>query len=210
MDWMTFVVGVLKAIAWPATLLLLVFLLRKPIRDLVPLVRKLKVKEFELEFAHAVAQLGVDMQPELKESIPSSRAGTLDEARSQSSKISAPVAAVVRAAKARREEEVLRLASLSPRAAIMEAWAEVEAAAAETAASFWGPGNHPEIFRTMAHLGEYLLQCKVIDTGQLVAFNKLRELRNKSVHAEELNIGVDETRRYVELAFTLAKHIRSA
>jgi len=175
-----------------------------------PLLRKLKVKEFELEFAQAVAQLDVDMQPELMESIPSSRASTLDEDRSQASKISAPVGAVVRASKTRREEEVLRLASLSPRAAIMEAWVEVEAAASETAASFWGSGDRPEIFRTMARLGEYLLQCKAIDAGQLVAFNKLRELRNKAVHAGELNLGVDETRRYVELAFTLAEHIRSA
>lgn len=211
MDWMTFVVGVLKAIAWPVTLLLLAFWLRKPIRDLVPLLRKLKIKEFELDFAQAVAQLEVDARPEMGEPTPSSTTSVTDDGRSsQKSKITAPVGATSQASKPRREEEVLRLAPLSPRAAIMEAWAEVEAAAAETAASFWGPSNRPEIFRTMARLGEYLLQCKVIDAGQLVAFNKLRELRNKAVHVEELNLGVDETRRYVELAFTLANHIRSA
>lgn len=210
MDWMTFVVGVLKAITWPAALLLVAFWLRKPIRDLVPLLRKLKVKEFELEFAQAVAQLEVVALSELGEPTSPSTTRATDESRSQENRISAPVGLPAEASKPRREDEVLRLALLSPRAAIMEAWVEVEAAAADTAASFWGPGNHPEVFHTSAHLGEYLLQCKVIDTGQLLAFNKLRELRNKSVHAEELNIGVDETRRYVELAFTLAKHIRSA
>jgi len=210
MDWMTFVVGVLKAITWPAALLLVTFWLRKPIQNLVPLLRKLKVKEFELEFAQAVAQLEVGAHSEVGEPTSPSTTNATEEDHSQESKICAPVGFPAEASKPRREDEVLRLALLSPRAAIMEAWVEVEAAAAETAASFWGPGNRPEIFRTMAHLGEYLLQCKVIDTGQLVAFNKLRELRNKSVHAEELNIGVDETRKYVELAFTLAKHIRSA
>ena len=210
MDWMTFVVGVLKAITWPAALLLLALWLRKPIRDLVPLLRKLKVKEFELEFAQAVAQLEMDGQPEVGEPAASSTTSATDEGRFPESRIAAPVGAPTGASKSRREDEVLRLALLSPRAAIMEAWVEVEAAAAETAASFWGPNNRPDMFRPMARLGEYLLQCKVIDAGQLVAFNKLRELRNKAVHAEELNIGVDETRRYVELAFALAKHIRSA
>lgn len=200
---MTFVVGVLKAIAWPACLLVFVFWLRKPIRDLVPLLRKLKVKEFELEFAQVVAQLEVVARPEAGELTPNSTTGATGERHSRESEITA-------ASNPGREDEVLRLALISPRAAIMESWVEVEAAAGETAASFWNPGDRPEIFRKMGSLGEYLLHCGVIDSGQLVTFNKLRELRNKAVHAEELNIGVGEIRKYIELAFNLAKHIRSA
>jgi hypothetical protein len=211
MDWMTFVVGVLKAIAWPATLLLLVFSLRRQIQDLIPLLRKLKLREFELEFSQEIAKIDVGAQSATAESILPSKVGATaeDQDLPNERRIAAPVAEAGSPSTPSREEEVLRLASLSPRSAITEAWVEVEAAATAVAASFWGPGNRPEIFRTMDRLGEYLLQCKVIDAGQLVAFNKLRELRNKAVHAEELNLSVDETRRYVELAFTLANHIRS-
>jgi hypothetical protein len=207
MDWMTFVVGVLKAIAWPSTLLGLTFWLRKPIRDLVPLLRKLKVKEFELEFVEKVEQLDINAHPKPREPTVQFSLDAPGEANGQGE---AATNANTPVKKLTREEEVLRLAPLSSRAAIMEAWGEVEAASAEAAASRWGPGNHPETFRTMARLGEYLLQSKVIDDGQLVAFNTLRDLRNKAAHAEELNIGVNETRKYVELAFALAKHIRSA
>ncbi|MEZ2417281.1 hypothetical protein [Luteibacter sp. RCC_6_2] len=210
MDWLTFIVGVLKAVAWPATLLGLTFWLRKPIRDLVPLLRKLKVKEFEVEFAREVVQLGAEVQLDSANSkteetpIPATDGGPNEAPTSQTP----PLAS--REARPNREEEVLRLASLSPRASIMEAWVELETAAAEMAASFWMPGNRPEIFRNSRRLGEYLLQCKVIDASQLAAFNKLKELRNKAVHAEELNLGVAETQIYVELAFALAKHIRAA
>jgi hypothetical protein len=207
MDWMTFVVGVLKAIAWPATLLGVTFWLRKPIRDLVPLLRKLKVKEFELEFAKKVERLDIDAHPKPRN--PKVQF-SLDAPETGKEHAEVDANTDIPGKKLTREEEVLRLAPLSSRAAIMEAWGEVETAAAEAAASHWGPGNRPETFRTMAGLGAHLLQSKVIDDSQLVAFNTLKDLRNKAAHAEELKIGVSETQKYVELAFALAKHIRSA
>ncbi|WP_225562860.1 hypothetical protein [Rhodanobacter sp. DHG33] len=211
---MTFVVGVLRAIAWPATLLLLVFALRRQIRDLIPLLRKLKVKEFELEFAHEIAQINVGARAgtvaEASGAIPSTETSTTPLKSSFDGDVIKVDEIGLSADASDREKVVRRLAQISPRAAILEAWVEVEAAASTAAASFWLPGNHPEVFRTMNRLGEYLLQCKVIDAGQLVAFNKLRELRNKAAHAEELNLGVGDADKYVDLAFALADHIRTA
>ena len=59
-------------------------------------------------------------------------------------------------------------------------------------------------------LGEYLLQCEVINEKQLDIFNSLRKLRNKAVHAEELELNEKDARSYVQLALDLAAHIRNA
>lgn len=91
----------------------------------------------------------------------------------------------------------------------MEAWLEVESSSISVASSFWGkpPSN---VFKNMPKLGEYLLQCNVIDENQLIVFNKLRQLRNRAVHAQDLELSEDDARSYVILASDLAKHIRNA
>lgn len=51
MDGFTFTSEIIKAVAWPTAVIALVFLLRKPIIELAPLMKKLKYKELELEFS---------------------------------------------------------------------------------------------------------------------------------------------------------------
>ncbi|BBG89074.1 hypothetical protein [Aeromonas caviae] len=185
MDVLTFISELIKAVAWPATAIVLVVLLRKPIVELIPLLRKLKYKEIELEFAQEVYELKAEVEAIAKEKG--------EEAPSIASTSS----------------NLLNLVTFSTRAAIMEAWLEVESASVTVASSFWG-GPPNETFRNMPRLGEYLLQCKVIDEKQLSVFNKLRQLRNKAAHAQELDLSENDARSYVQLASDLAKHIREA
>lgn len=142
MDVLTFISELIKAVAWPATAIVLVVLLRKPIVELIPLLRKLKYKEIELEFAQEVYELKAEVEAIAKEKG--------EEAPSIASTSS----------------NLLNLVTFSTRAAIMEAWLEVESASVTVASSFWG-GPPNETFRNMPRLGEYLLQCKVIDEKQL-------------------------------------------
>jgi len=76
------------------------------------------------------------------------------------------------------------------------------------ARSFWNapPSN---TFNNFSRLGEYLLQCKVIDKTQLETFKRLQELRNKAAHAQELNISEADAQSYVEIALALATQIRA-
>lgn len=106
-------------------------------------------------------------------------------------------------------DQLLDLVSFSTRAAIMEAWLEIESTSVAVASSFWGQ-SPSDIFRNMPKLGEYLLQCNVIDQKQLAVFNKIRHLRNKAAHAQELNLSENDARSYVQLASDLAKHLRGA
>lgn len=51
MDWLTFAAAIVKAVAWPATALLIVLLLRMPIRELIPRLRTLRIGPVEASVA---------------------------------------------------------------------------------------------------------------------------------------------------------------
>ena len=183
MDTLTFLSEVISSLAWPSAAVLLVFLLRKPIVELVPLMKRLKYKELELEFSQQVLELKTEAESSLSKTENSYAVDTNDSDR------------------------LLDLVLYSTRAAIMEAWIKLETAAIDVASSYWGPSSK-ETFRSTANLGEYLLQCKVIDETQLSIYNTLRKLRNKSAHAEELHLSEVDVKAYVQMAINLSEHIR--
>ncbi|AZQ83860.1 hypothetical protein EKO29_07365 [Colwellia sp. Arc7-635] len=100
MDGFTFTTEIVKALAWPVSAITLVFLLRKPIIDLVPLMKKLKYKELELEFSQEMKALKSDVT-----------INSVKDAQAVSSSTNS---------------KALDLLSFSARAGIMEAWIEVE------------------------------------------------------------------------------------
>jgi hypothetical protein len=187
MDALTFTAEAIKALAWPTAVVLVALMVRKPVIELLPFLRRLKYKEIELEFSKELAQL----KSEVTASEPTTSNKSAPSATSTSS------------------NRLLNIASISTSAAILEAWSELESASVAVASSFWSqpPSN---AFRNYPKLGEYLLQCKVIDEKQLAVFNKLRELRNKAAHAVDLKLSEEEARTYIELATTLIAHIRAA
>ena len=56
MDRLTFVAELVAALAWPVTVLACVLLLRGFVTALVPLLRKLKYSDLELQFGREVAE----------------------------------------------------------------------------------------------------------------------------------------------------------
>jgi len=182
MSVLTFISELAKALAWPCTVVLITILLRGSIVELIPLLRKLKYKELELEFSKEVAELKVESVARIADDKSDAILGNSSF------------------------NNMLSLASISARAAIMEAWLEVESASATVASSLWQGGNI-EIFRNYNKLGEYLLQCKVIDEKQLLTYNKLRHLRNKAAHTTELELSETDAKSYVILAAELVRNI---
>lgn len=187
MDALTFTAESIKALAWPTAVVLIALMVRKPVIQLLPFLRRLKYKEIELEFSKELAQL----KSEVAASEPITSQKAAPPALSTSS------------------NRLLNIASISTSAAILEAWSELESASVAVASSFWSQPPS-DTFKNYSRLGEYLLQCKVIDEKQLTIFNKLRELRNKAAHAIDLNLSEGEARTYIELALSLIAHIRAA
>lgn len=185
MDSLTFTSEAIKALAWPTAIVAVSLMIRKPVIELLPFLRRLKYKEIELEFSKEIAQL----KAEVKAAKPTT--SHKDETANASI------------------DRLLNIASISTSAAIIEAWLELESASIAVASSFWSE-SPSDVFRNYPRLGEYLLQCKVIDNKQLAIFNQLRDLRNKVAHAVALNISEDEARTYIELASSLSAYMRAA
>lgn len=198
MDALTFIAEVVKALAWPASVVAFLFMMRKPVGELIPLLRKLKYKEIEMEFSREIAELKA-------EALPAPQQPALPAASSKDEHLAA---ARLPDRLSTKREELIRMTGFSTRVAVMEAWLEVEAAAIEVASSFWSVPPS-DTFKNFPRMGEYLLQCKVIDHKQLETFKRLQQLRNKAAHAQELNLSEDDARSYVELALALAAQIRA-
>jgi hypothetical protein len=181
MDALTFAAEITKASAWPTAVVLIALMIRKPVTELLPFLRTLKYKGIELEFSRELAQLKSDAS----------------ENESASSQKPEP------ASSSAQNQRLLKLASISTRAAVLEAWAELESVAVAVASAMSN-----DVFKNHLALGSYLLQCKVISEKQLAVFNRLRALRNMAAQAIDLNLSETEARTYVELASALAAHIR--
>jgi hypothetical protein len=176
MDWMSFVAALVKALAWPLTVLGIFLVLRRPLLALVPLLARLKFKDLELDFGRRLAEASAEAA-----SLPSAR----------------PAPGLAEA-----EDALLRLASMAPRAAILEAWLRLEAAALR-AARRQGTVEPVTQLRAPIRLIEALEELGVIDARQAAVFHELRSLRNSAAHALGFEPGADAARDYVRLAARL-------
>lgn len=182
MDWLEFFASVIGALAWPATLVIGFFLIKRHLIDLFPFIDRLKYKDFELQFRKSVHELAIRSRaalPDRREQLP------------QPSK-----------------DRLYSLAEISPRSAILEAWLEIEAAAIdalerqEPDLALKAKGMAP------LRLGELLVKRQLLSNDQLEIFHRLRELRNAAVHIREQSFQLDEVAEYIQLSTVLATEIR--
>ena len=100
MDWLTFSVELVKALIWPLMVVIILIIIRKPLSQLVPYLKKLKLGELEAEFEKTVKQIkdSMDLEPVLNNK---------------------KKAAVIPPAEA---ERLYQLSEIAPNAAVLEAW----------------------------------------------------------------------------------------
>ncbi|MER3513447.1 MAG: hypothetical protein C4310_02805 [Chloroflexota bacterium] len=65
MDWLTFVTELIKALAWPITILIIIIVLRKPLANLIPTLQRLRYRDLEIEFGRSVQELASEAKKEL-------------------------------------------------------------------------------------------------------------------------------------------------
>jgi hypothetical protein len=182
MDWLTFISSVIGNLAWPATILAVVFMLRKPIAGLLPDLRKLKYKDLEVDFGQGLERA----EKQLDEVASPTR--TAFERHPDVEPEPLPKT---------HKELVSKIADLSPSAAILESWKNVE-----RALDFYFSGRG--IKRPIS--GQSITGHLDYDPNfppQLVsAYQELRVLRNKAVH-EKGGISPAQAREFDDLASRL-------
>jgi hypothetical protein len=175
MDSLTFIVELVKALAWPTAALVLGLGFRSEIRELLSKMKKGKVGPAEFEFEQAVAAIKLDAPPSTGSTVPLS-------------------------------EVAIELAVSEPRAAILNAWLEVQSevdrlsqiSASEFSGSNVGSVSLRVLHRELRHKPEY------IDM-----YNDLKSLRNQAVHDITFRPRPESVLNYIELSKRLVAVLRA-
>jgi hypothetical protein len=181
MDFLNFISNLIDSIAWPLTVIATAYILRNSLENLIQPLNKLKYGELEIEFAEeveAIERSAIEKLPDLQES--QSQANT--------------------------RNEILKLIPISPKAAIIEAWKNLESISIK-ASEHANIDLHEKSFKKPLYIASALERNGVIDTEAKQLFKKLRELRNEAVHYEKMNLSPEEALSYLNTSLKLANSI---
>jgi hypothetical protein len=185
--WEAFMASLVQSLAWPAGVVAVVVVLRKPIAAVLGQgVRRVKAGPVEVEFDQ--------IQAEVREEL--ARSPELAEAAPAEGQASTPTTSL--------GKELSRLAELSPEAAVMEASRRIEYRLAEMLDDAGVP--HRRIgLRGLARLAQ---EHGLISDETLAAIDGMSVLRNLVAHVRG-DIGVDRARDYLALADAVLYALRS-
>jgi hypothetical protein len=185
MDWLTFFSTVVASLSWPATVLVVLILIRKELPEISSSLRRIKYKDIEFEFS----EVAKAVENEVKEAIP----GAKDNAQLSGHPL---------VIEQRRLESI---GDISPRAAILEAWLQVEAAAVKLIQK-----RRPEAYKSYPgpmRLRDNLVDGQILNLRQLTAFENLRKLRNEAVHVPDIEFTKSAVSSYVASAIVMATYL---
>lgn len=183
---MDYVIRLLEAVAWPVAIVWLGYIFRGDIQRLLKRVNQLKYRDLEANF-----------EKELAAAEEEAKKYTLVK------KTSEPIGDEPLYPPPYDElyERLLRIAEESSRAALLEAWTEVEVSLGDAA-------DRCDVYNSK-HIAPRRLLMELISRGfypktVLPLFEDLRALRNEAAHATEFIPSRQQTRRYLQLAIELA------
>jgi len=179
MDTLTFIVELLKATAWPFATVGIALLFHEQLTALLKRIKKGKVGPAEFEFEEAIKALK-------------------EEAAEV---VQAPPAIGVGA-------PTVKLVSSDPRAAVLSAWLQVEAAATNLAVS--RQLVEPRSARNPTTVIRAIEKSGAIQQQYIPLLNELRHLRNQAVHDTDFSPSTESVLSYVQLAEEIANAMQAA
>ena len=186
MNVLEFLSTIVQALAWPVSVILIVYILKKPFTELVKGVSKLKYQDLEIDFSEKLALIDKNIS---------------DKNKLHTEK------EYIKPEEAEEAEEIETIANISPSSAILMAWRLVENEMKEAIIRLaisvdYSLDNLP--YRNLKLLMDYNL----IDRDTANAINDLRKLRNNAAHATE-NITTNTALRYYNIAKEVIVILRS-
>lgn len=183
MDIPTFIIEFLKVTSWPIASIFIVYLFRNPIIELIPIIRKIKYKDLELEFSREANELALETIQAIPETISKNIENEKNALR------------------------IIELAEKSPRMAIYQAWEKVESAAKDYLTKHELYDAEASFFLNEKRIGETLLENKFITKSQFNIFNKLKELRDITPFVSNPETSTSDALNYIHSALTLAVYL---
>jgi hypothetical protein len=182
-DWQTFIVQLVGALAWPVTVLIIFLILRRQLLALIPMLTRLRFRDLELDFGRRVQELANEARQQL---------APLNGAQEQD----------------RMRENWLELAQISPRAVVLEAWLQLEKAAIEAARQNGLDLKSAEL-KTPLILGQALEDASILNGDTAGIYHQLRNLRNAAAHASDFAFTSESAIEYADLATRLTSYLQN-
>jgi hypothetical protein len=182
MDGLTFAAEVIKALAWPASVIASVLLLKKPLANLLPRTSSVKYGELEVEFGREIGELH-------------------DKAATALPAATAPATPAPGL-----EDRLVDLLAVSPNAAVLAAWREVERAAL-LLVDARGSAVDTDTATPYKTIQEQLARSDLVQPEKVQIFDDLRRLRNKVAHAPGLRVSTDSALEFIEVALALVAYL---
>lgn len=203
MDWLTFIVEFTRAVAWPGTIVVILLLLRRPILKLIPEISKFKWKDLEIDFQKKLDEVTKQAETVLPKIVTSSTTVQIEAVQAEAE---GKAAVYGEAEIVDTDDRFIRLAELSPPAAIIEAWLEVEDSV-RIAATRLGIAINERT--NLGQLMNRLLSLEKIDRPTYAVFENLRGMRNSAAHARSTDLTTNQSLDYRQIAKRLAAKLRS-
>ena len=173
--------SLVQSLAWPAAIVLIVFMFRQSLAKLIPGLQRLKYKDIELEFGRQLEEVKQE----------------LGEARAAPQLPGAPPPPTALPEPRGTTRYYRSLAEVSPRAAILEAWLGFELAA-NAAMALVQPSSGGRSL-SMPKLFSALGEAELLTPSEVDALTRLRALRNQVVHGPEPDLSTDLIADYASL-----------
>lgn len=170
-------VSLIDSIAWPATILVIFYMLRNPLKALLPFVENFKYKDLEVTFRKGLEEARAEAEESKIELKPSSE----------------------------EKEEIYQLLEISPSSAIVESWKEIEIAAREKITQL--VKDKDVLFKAQRRPLSHLEITGALIPSTARAIRDLESLRNKAAHTRDLKLSKDNILEYVTLAKAITKQI---
>ena len=177
-------IKLIDSIAWPLTSIILGFMFRHEFRQILKRFNKLKYKDFEASFEKEIAKIE-NRTVKLKEK-PSEISQSYQEQYYET------------------YNRLLELSQVSPRAAISEAWREVEIVTSQFIEKLGYNSTNTQMSKVLRNI----LAENNYPTSIYQDYMDLRNLRNKAVHAEEFEISDSGSEKYIITALDIILFIQ--
>lgn len=183
---LSFIASMMGSIAWPVAAIIVVFLFRRALNQLLLSLNRLKYKDFEFEFK----------EPEFKKDL-----AEVEKALKPISPLALPPESTSRMA--HDQLYFQKLAETSPRAALLEAWLPFEIAASRIGAELGvsQPGRQIQ----MNQLINGLEREGMLNVHEANAIIRLRVIRNNVVHSDSDDISPTSIVEYTSLLQNVTK-----
>lgn len=175
-DWAAVADDLVKSLVWPVTVLIIFFVLRKPIAGVIPFIEELRYKDLSMRFQQ---RLNKAEHEAAQAQLPPSPAASK---RPQDLPLT------------ELPDYLYPMAASSPTAAVLEAWARIEQEMRRSVAAAGVP-----LARTLRDLTRSLITAQILPSNAQGIVDDLYQLRNQVAHVGVTDLDVDGAFRYLEL-----------